>query len=207
VYQGDIRAVRSVISVTFSNYYYNNTTMSETQTPAQKAQRNAKPIAPDVAGLIEKSRSVILATVDAEGNPNSSYAPFARIGNKLYVLVSFMSRHTKNLRDMKKASVMFIDDESETKQIYARVRLTVDMLTAQIERGTPVWETGTQQLKSRHGKVVEVLEGMEDFIMIELTPVKGAYVNGFGSAYFVDENLEITEHRNDVGHRVAADKK
>ena len=38
--------------------------------------------------------------------------------------------------------------------------------------------------------------------MIELTTKKGAYVNGFGSAYFVDENLEIMNHRNDINHQV-----
>jgi putative heme iron utilization protein len=42
---------------------------------------------------------------------------------------------------------------------------------------------------------------MGDFILIALHPVKGSYVNGFGSAYFVDENLEIIEHRNDVNHQ------
>lgn len=37
--------------------------------------------------------------------------------------------------------------------------------------------------------------------MIALNPVKGAYVNGFGSAYFVNENMEILEHRNDQNHQ------
>lgn len=180
--------------------------MSDIQTPAAKAQKGVKPRAPKVNELIEKSKSVILGTIDEEGNPNSSYAPYARIGNKLYILVSFMSRHTKNLRDMKKASVMFIEEEADAKQIYARTRLTIDAVTSQIERGTPVWEMGVQKLREAHGKILDVLTGLEDFIMIELKPVKGSYVNGFGSAYFVDENLEITEHRNDIAHTVVTEK-
>ncbi|WP_336685966.1 hypothetical protein [Chryseobacterium bernardetii] len=43
---------------------------------------------------------------------------------------------------------------------------------------------------------------MGDFILIALQPVKDSYVNGFGSDYFVDSNLEIIEHRNDVNHHV-----
>ncbi|WP_379969111.1 pyridoxamine 5'-phosphate oxidase family protein [Epilithonimonas sp. UC225_85] len=64
----------------------------------QEAQRQAKPVAPKVKELISKTQSLILATVDAEGTPNASYAPFVEIDNKFYILVSFMAKHTKNLR-------------------------------------------------------------------------------------------------------------
>lgn len=86
----------------------------------QEAKRQAKPIAPQVKELISKTLSVTLATVDAEGTPNASYAPFVQIGNKFYVLVSFMAKHTKNLSESRKVSAMFIEDESATKQVYAR---------------------------------------------------------------------------------------
>jgi putative heme iron utilization protein len=86
----------------------------------EEAKRQAKPIAPKVRELIAKTQSLILATVDAEGNPNSSYAPFVEIDNKFYILVSFMAKHTKNLSEGRKVSAMFIEDESATKQVYAR---------------------------------------------------------------------------------------
>ncbi len=166
----------------------------------EEAKRQAKPVAPKVKELIAKTQSLILATVDAEGNPNSSYAPFVEIDNKFYVLVSFMARHTKNLAEGRKVSAMFIEDESDTKQVYARERLTVEVSTSQIARETEDWDNVVGQLKERHGKIVDVLNDMTDFILIALHPVKGAYVNGFGSAYFVDANLEIMEHRNDINH-------
>lgn len=172
--------------------------MSTHNTPP--THKEVKPIAPKVKELVANSKSIILGTVDAEGNPNSSYAPFVNIDNKFYILVSFMARHTKNLRDQKKASMMFIADESDSKQIYARERLTFDVTTTQIERDSDQWNTVVDKLKEAHGKVVEVIVPMEDFIMIALNPVKGAYVNGFGSAYFVDENLDVLEHRNDINH-------
>lgn len=166
----------------------------------QEAKRQAKPLAPKVRELIARTQSVILATVDAEGNPNSSYAPFVEINNRFYILVSFMARHTKNLAEGRKVSAMFIEDESATKQVYARERLTFDVSASQIERDSDDWNNIVSKLKERHGKVVDILNEMTDFILIELSPVKGAYVNGFGSAYFVDANLEIMEHRNDINH-------
>lgn len=172
--------------------------MNHTQ---EEAQRQAKPLAPKVKELIARTQSIILATTDAEGTPNSSYAPFVQVGNSFYILVSFMARHTKNLAEGRKTSIMFIEDESATKQIYARERLTIEASTSQIERDSETWNRVVSQLKETHGKVVDVIAEMKDFILIALTPVKGAYVNGFGSAYFVDENLEIMEHRNEINHQ------
>lgn len=164
-------------------------------------EKKIKPVAPKVQELINASKSVILATVDAEGNPNSSYAPFVQIDQIFYILVSFMAKHTKNLADGRKASVMFIEDESATKQIYARERLTLEAVPSQIERDSKVWTDVVAQLKGAHGKIVDVISEMGDFILIALQPVKGSYVNGFGSAYFVDADLEVVEHRNDVSHQ------
>ncbi|MDR4952712.1 pyridoxamine 5'-phosphate oxidase family protein [Chryseobacterium sp. ES2] len=164
-------------------------------------EKKSKPVTPKVKELINASKSIILATVDAEGNPNSSYAPFVQVDQTFYILVSFMAKHTKNLADGRKTSIMFIEDESATKQIYARERLTIEAATSQIERDSEVWNTVVAKLKENHGKVVDVISEMGDFILIALQPVKGSYVNGFGSAYFVDSNLEIIEHRNDVNHQ------
>ncbi|WP_080780000.1 pyridoxamine 5'-phosphate oxidase family protein [Chryseobacterium phocaeense] len=172
--------------------------MNHTQ---EEANRKARPVAPKVKELIDRTQSIILATADAEGNPNSSYAPFVQLDNTFYILVSFMAKHTKNLADGRKASLMFIEDESATKQIYARERLTVETTPSQIERDSETWNTVVAKLKETHGKVVDVIADMQDFILIALQPVRGSYVNGFGSAYFVDEKLDILEHRNDVNHQ------
>ncbi|WP_267405248.1 MULTISPECIES: pyridoxamine 5'-phosphate oxidase family protein [unclassified Chryseobacterium] len=176
--------------------------MNHTHTHTQEdAHRQAKPLTPKVKELIERTKSVILATVDAEGTPNSSYAPFVQVDNTFYILVSFMAKHTKNLADGRKTSVMFIEDESATKQIYARERLTIEASTSQVEKDSETWNIVVSLLKETHGKVVDVIAEMKDFILIGLHPTKGAYVNGFGSAYFVDQNLEIMEHRNDQNHQ------
>ncbi|MDO4727583.1 MAG: pyridoxamine 5'-phosphate oxidase family protein [Bacteroidota bacterium] len=174
----------------------------DSHTKAAQAQSKSKPIEPKVKELVARCKSIIMATADKEGNLNSSYAPYAKIGNKLYILISFMARHTKNITETNKASVLFIEDESETKQIYARERLTFDAVTQKIERNTPLWDEAIAALTASHGKILEILVGMQDFIMIEISPVKGSYVNGFGSAYVVNGDYEIVNHKNDVNHTI-----
>jgi len=78
----------------------------------EEAQRHAKPLSPKRKELIARTQSIILATVDAEGTPNSSYAPFVQVENTFYIIVSFMAKHTKNLSEGRKTSIMFIEDES-----------------------------------------------------------------------------------------------
>lgn len=162
-------------------------------------QSQVKPKAPKVMELVESTKSLILATVDAEGNPVSSYAPFVLIDGSFYIYVSFMAKHTKNLQDRKKTSIMFIEDEAAGKQIYARTRLTVNSEANLIEKENPLFAQALAALRGRHGKVVDVLAEMTDFVLFELKPQRGAYVNGFGSAYFVDGNLQVIEQNTGEG--------
>lgn len=158
------------------------------------AQKPMKPKAPKIEELIKNTKSLILATLDTEGNPVSSYAPFVHLDGTFQILVSFMAKHTRNLRDRKKVSVMLIEDESAAKQIYARDRLTLDCEAVQVEPETDLWNRTISELKNRHGKVVDVLSELNDFIVFDLQPSKGSYVNGFGSAYSVNPDLTINEH-------------
>lgn len=158
-------------------------------------QKKVKPKTPKVEELINEVKSVMIATINEDGTPLVSTAPYSRVGNDFQVLVSFMAKHTKNLRDRKKVSFMFVEDESSSKQLYARHRLTIDTEAELIEKENPLYDKAIQDLKDRHGKVVEILDNLEDFIMFNFKPIKGSYVNGFGSAYFVDENLQVMEHR------------
>lgn len=154
-----------------------------------------KPKAPKVQELIDECQSLMIATLDEDGSPCVSYAPFVQLEGGFQIFVSFMARHTRNLKNQKKTSFMFIEDESTSKQIYARHRLTMDTDAEQVEKENPLWDKAMTALKEKHGKVVEVLEGMDDFIMFNLKPIKGSYVNGFGSAYFVAPDLSIETHR------------
>ncbi|KZE83574.1 pyridoxamine 5'-phosphate oxidase family protein [Myroides marinus] len=170
-------------------------------------QHKVKPKAPKIEELINECKSVMMATISEDGTPLVSTAPYSRVGNEFQILVSFMAKHTKNLRDRKQVSFMFVEDESVSKQLYARHRLTLDTQAELIEKENPLYEKAIADLRERHGKVVEILDNLEDFIMFNFKPVKGSYVNGFGSAYFIDENLQVMEHRHGAHGQHNVDKK
>ncbi len=160
----------------------------------EAAQRTVKPKAPKIQELIDSTKSVILATIDAEGKPVSSYAPFAHVDGTFQILVSFMAKHTRNLRDRKRVSVMLIEDESAVKQIYARDRLTLDCEADLVEQGSELFDRSVAELEKRHGNIVKMLSELNDFVLFDLKPISGSYVNGFGSAYSVNPDLTVNEH-------------
>lgn len=161
----------------------------------EKTQTTIKPKTPQIQELINSTKTLILATLDADNRPTASYAPYVYWGKSFYILVSFMAKHTRNLRDRKKVSLMLIEDESATRQIYARDRITIDSEAELVATNTTEYTEVLTALQQRHGKIVEVLSNLEDFVLFRLKPQQGNYVNGFGSAYFVDADLQVIEHR------------
>lgn len=160
----------------------------------QLDQTKIKPKVPTINDMLDQYNSLILATVNEDGTPLASYAPYGNLNGGFQVFVSFMSKHTKNLRDRKMVSVMMIEDESATKQIYARDRLTIECEAVLVEKEDAFYADVIAGLQAKHGKIVEVLAGLNDFVLFDLRPIKGNYVNGFGSAYTVNADLTVNEH-------------
>ncbi|MEL6162879.1 MAG: pyridoxamine 5'-phosphate oxidase family protein [Cyanobacteria bacterium J06628_3] len=85
--------------------------------------------------LINTVRTVVLGTVNADNVPSISYAPFVIDETKnIYIFVSEFSTHTFNLQANPKASVMLIEDETKSKQIFARRRLTYSCSATKLEK-------------------------------------------------------------------------
>lgn len=135
----------------------------------------------------ERRQSLMLSTINGDGTPHASYAPFVRdeSGN-LYIYISGLSAHTQNLEQGGKASVLLIDDESETQQIFARNRLTYDCQAEPLDRETGVWDAIALRFESRFGNIIQMLRQLGDFQIFKLTPQGGRFVIGFGAAYDVD---------------------
>jgi len=147
--------------------------------------------------------SLLLATADAQGVPNASYAPYVTDDAGCYfVYVSELATHTANLRAIPWASVLFIEDEDKAQQLFARRRLTCDCSVEAIGRGTPLWEHVLDRLEERHGKLMAMLRGLQDFHLFRLVPLKAGYVRGFAQAYELGgAQLSEIRHVNDKGHR------
>ena len=141
--------------------------------------------------------SIILGTVSADGLPQASYAPcIVDDDRNIYVFVSGLSTHTQNLSANSKASVLFIEDEAKTLQLFARKRLSYDCSGVLLARGSEQWDAITQQFANRFGNIVEVMIGLPDFRIFQLTPHGGRFVVGVGAAYDVDPgDLDKLVHR------------
>ena len=144
--------------------------------------------------LIENSRSLSLSTVNEDGKPLASYAPFWRDSKgEFYIVTSDLSAHTVNLQ-LGKADVLVIEDEGQSKEIYARERLNFACTCQEIPRDAGEFTAAVAGLEKRHGEIVELLCSLSDFRLFQLTPHQGVLVLGFGKAYEINARLEISHH-------------
>jgi len=128
--------------------------------------------------------SIIMSTVNKQGIPHASYAPFVMDDDKnIYIYVSGLATHTQNTQNHPFVNVLFIDDEVKTKQIFARRRLNFDCTANLIERETEKWQEVVDQFQLRFGELIFTLRGLPDFRILRLTPNTGRFVIGFGAAY------------------------
>ncbi|AFZ23709.1 putative heme iron utilization protein [Cylindrospermum stagnale PCC 7417] len=141
--------------------------------------------------FIEEFASLVIGTVSEAGIPNASYAPFWMDDAKnIYIYVSGLSTHTKNIYANSHISVLFIEDEAKADQVFARRRLSFDCTATLIERETDKWNYIVDQFQGRFGQIVDILRGLSDFRIFQLTPSEGRFVIGFGAAYHISgENL------------------
>ena len=139
--------------------------------------------------LPTRVKSVMVSTVNADGTPHASYAPFVMDDlHQLYLLTSGLSAHTHNLFRTGQASILIIEDESQTQQVFARQRLTYDCHVAPIDRQSDRWEPLMAQFEARFGEIIAMLRQLQDFQLFHLSPQAGRFIMGFGAAYGVDPN-------------------
>ncbi len=136
--------------------------------------------------LQEAQRTLLLASVTADGFPEISYAPYTRVEGRFYIYVSRLARHSRNLLAQPYASVMFIRNEAESRNLFARERLTYRCTVSEVVRGSAEYEPLLDQLEAAQGQTVALLRTLPDFRLIRLSPLSGSYVVGFGQAYAVD---------------------
>lgn len=156
-----------------------------TNRPEEEAQR-----------LLDGFKTLLMSTVSTEGVPDASYSPFVRMEDDcFYVYVSGLSRHTTNLETTGLVSVLFVEDERDTKQLFARRRLSFDCRIKLIPRDSSRWKDVMEHFSRKFGDVVELIQPLSDFKLFALVPQSGVYVRGFGQAYrFAGTVLENFQH-------------
>ncbi|HHX8631623.1 heme utilization protein HutZ [Vibrio diabolicus] len=166
-----------------------------------KQERLQGRLGPEIKQFRQERRTLQLATVDAEGRPNVSYAPYVQNQEGYFVLISKIARHARNLLENPNVSLMMIEDEESSKQLFARKRLTFDAVANVVERDTEMWHQVVGQMKERFGEIIDGLSQLEDFVLFNLKPESGLFVKGFGQAYQVsDDDLVDFVHLQE-GHK------
>ena len=144
----------------------------------------------------QSRRSIVLSTSNEAGVGETSVTPFIHdeSGN-LYIFISELAQHTQNLLNLMAnsagktdsenlvVSALLVSDESETEQLFARERLTLQLKPSEIERTSAEFAPLIKQLEDEFGEVVGLLNSLPDFHLIQLKPVSGGYVIGFGKAF------------------------
>jgi putative heme iron utilization protein len=148
----------------------------------------AEEIIEEVTQFRQKYRTLILASCSPGEQPLASYAPFIEDEQgHFYLLLSGLASHSQNLQyheqTHKPVSILLIEDEQESRNLFARKRLSYVCEVTVWSRDNPQWNRIIQQMKDRLGNTIEVLVGLADFQLHCLRPVQGNYVRGFGQAY------------------------
>ena len=130
-----------------------------------------------------------MGPVSKERIPDASYAPFVIDDDKnIYIYVSGLATHTQNIHNHPFVSVLFIEDEVKTKQIFARRRLNFNCTANLVERETEKWQQIVDKFQIRFGELISTLRSLPDFRIFQLTPKNGRFVIGFGAAYNISSD-------------------
>ncbi|RAP73443.1 HugZ family protein [Paenibacillus montanisoli] len=142
--------------------------------------------------FIESRKSLVISTLDAEGTPFISYAPFVKVNGKLYIYISRISDHYRFVENNERIHVMMINDESATPNAFARERARWACTSENL--GNEGYGAIYAAFDAKFGdKMMGMLRGL-DFSLFELTPSAGRYVVGFGQAFDVDLTGDRFEH-------------
>jgi len=153
--------------------------------------------------LLTPFQTVTLGTLGNNGYPFSSYAPFYYDGEVVYVFLSDIATHAKNMQAIPKASSFFIEDESMTENMFRRKRISLQCDVSVIERNTPLFDTIMPQFVEKQGSTLTMLIGMNDFNLYALTPIYGEATFGFGEAYNIggEKMNQLVTRTGDNGHK------
>jgi putative heme iron utilization protein len=128
--------------------------------------------------------TVVMATADATGHPEASYAPYVTDDDgRFFVFLSALASHTRHVEESGVVSLLFIEDECKAREAFARRRLTVACVAKLIARDAEAWRPIMDRFAERFGAVVGVLRALPDFRLFMLEPRAATYVRGFGQAY------------------------
>ena len=154
-----------------------------------------KELADQCLEFIRQFHSVLIGTSDASGELDVSYSPVIYHDSRFYILISQLSPHTRHLYQRPTAALLFIEDEKDSEQIYARRRLSFSCSAQPCKRDDQTWRTLIPLFRKQFGPIIDTLTGLNDFVLFQLQPTQGRWITGFGRAYgFSGMDVREPEH-------------
>lgn len=145
--------------------------------------------------LRESLKTVQLATIGVDGNPEASYAPYVWIGKYYYLYLSELARHTRNLIANPAISLLFIEAEEMSNNLFARQRIILQGEVIRVNRESDQFQLVMARFKSQFGGFIDVIEPLQDFHLFQIKPQSGRFIKGFAQAYdLVGPGLDELKH-------------
>ncbi len=152
--------------------------------------------------LPQAFESLLMATCDNNGLPEASYAPYVEEMGDYYIYISDLAAHTGNLLANPQCSILFIQNEDEARNLFARQRVTLQCEATEIARGSEQFQNIMTKFGERFGNLMDMLSDYTDFHLFRLHPKLGNYVAGFAQAYTITgEHLDSIRLRDEKGHQ------
>jgi putative heme iron utilization protein len=146
----------------------------------------------EVEEFLENFQILMMASLTPEGFPHASTAPYVRLGNDFYLLISTVAQHGRNLLDSDRVSLLIAEDEAACAQPFARKRITIEAAAKEVQKDEEAYEQVIERFCAHFDPdLVTSLSQMGDFHLFRLSPLGGSAVIGFGRAYRLNENLEV----------------
>ena len=145
--------------------------------------------------LLAEARTVLIAAPGGEAMPEMGVTPLVRMNGAFYIYPCRLSAHVRAVLAAGEAAFMVIEDESKTKNIWARKRLKFDSEIIEIQRKSDEFNAVCDVFADTHGPTMGLIRDFSDFHLLRLRPRGGLMVLGFAQAYRLSgEALDVTEH-------------
>lgn len=153
--------------------------------------------------LLKPFQTTVLGTIAKNDYPFSSYAPFYYDGEVIYIFISNIATHSKNIQANPKASAFFIEDESITENMFKRKRISLQCDVQAISRDDASFDNIMEAFVTKQGETLSMLMGMADFNLYALTPIYGEATFGFGDAYNIggEKMNQLVPRTGGSGHK------
>lgn len=132
--------------------------------------------------LINIKKTLMISSIDKGGEPTISYSTYVMKECIIYIYISKLAPHYKNIEDNPLIDVMIIEDEDEAKSLFSRRRVSFKCIAEKLEAGT---EEILLEFEKSHGSGIINLLKKLDFDIFKLNIKNGKLVTGFGKDFEV----------------------